>query len=150
MIEPEVAFAELKDVAQLAEDMLKYVCKAVLEELPDDMAFFAQRIEGAIERLEKLVSSDFVRMDYTDAIEILQNCGKEFNSLLNGVSIYLLSTNAILQKSTLVRQLSCKTTRKILKRSTCALTTTVKQLQQWMYLRRVSVKSSVVHSVKNA
>ncbi|AFS36790.1 asparagine--tRNA ligase [Alteromonas macleodii] len=79
MIEPEVAFAELKDVAQLAEDMLKYVCKAVLEELPDDMAFFAQRIKkDAIERLEKLVSSDFVRMDYTDAIEILQNCGKEF------------------------------------------------------------------------
>jgi len=79
MIEPEVAFAELKDVAQLAEDMLKYVCKAVLEELPDDMSFFAQRIKkDAIERLEKLVSSDFVRMDYTDAIEILQNCGKEF------------------------------------------------------------------------
>ncbi|MEE3131415.1 MAG: asparagine--tRNA ligase [Pseudomonadota bacterium] len=79
MIEPEVAFAELKDVAQLAEDMLKYVCKAVLEELPDDMAFFAQRIKkDAIERLEKLVSSDFVRMDYSDAIEILQNCGKEF------------------------------------------------------------------------
>ncbi|AFT94781.1 asparaginyl-tRNA ligase [Alteromonas macleodii str. 'Balearic Sea AD45'] len=79
MIEPEVAFSELKDVAQLAEDMLKYVCKAVLEELPDDMAFFAQRIKkDAIERLEKLVSSDFVRMDYTDAIEILQNCGKEF------------------------------------------------------------------------
>ena len=79
MIEPEVAFAELKDVAQLAEDMLKYVCRAVLEELPDDMAFFAQRIKkDAIERLEKLVSSDFVRMDYTDAIEILQNCGKEF------------------------------------------------------------------------
>ncbi|MCG7646177.1 asparagine--tRNA ligase [Alteromonas sp. Cnat3-28] len=79
MIEPEVAFAELKDVAQLAEDMLKYVCKAVLEELPADMAFFAQRIKkDAIERLEKLVSSDFVRMDYTDAIEILQNCGKEF------------------------------------------------------------------------
>ncbi len=79
MIEPEVAFAELKDVAQLAEDMLKYVCKAVLEELPDDMEFFAQRIKkDAIERLEKLVSSDFVRMDYTDAIEILQNCGKEF------------------------------------------------------------------------
>lgn len=79
MIEPEVAFAELKDVAQLAEDMLKYVCKAVLEELPDDMAFFAQRIKkDAIERLEKLVNSDFVRMDYTDAIEILKNCGKDF------------------------------------------------------------------------
>ncbi len=79
MIEPELAFGELKDVAQLAEDMLKYVCKAVLVELPDDMAFFAQRIKkDAVERLEKLVSSDFVRMNYTDAIEILQNCGKKF------------------------------------------------------------------------
>ncbi|MDM7859920.1 asparagine--tRNA ligase [Alteromonas sp. ASW11-36] len=79
MIEPEVAFADLSDIAQLAEDMLKYVCKAVLEELPDDMAFFAQRInKDAISRLEQLVDSEFVRMDYTDAIEILQNCGKTF------------------------------------------------------------------------
>ncbi len=79
MIEPEVAFADLSDVAQLAEDMLKYVCKAVLEELPDDMAFFAQRIKkDAIERLEKLVDSEFVRMDYTDAIEILKASGKDF------------------------------------------------------------------------
>ncbi|MBU2977442.1 asparagine--tRNA ligase [Alteromonas sp. C1M14] len=79
MIEPEVAFADLSDVAQLAEDMLKYVCKAVLEERADDMAFFAQRInKDVINRLEALVSSDFVRMDYTDAIEILQNSGKKF------------------------------------------------------------------------
>ena len=79
MIEPELAFAELADVAQLAEDMLKYVCKAVLEERADDMAFFAQRInKDAVDRLQKLVDSDFVRMDYTDAIDILQNSGKKF------------------------------------------------------------------------
>ncbi|MBD3585100.1 asparagine--tRNA ligase [Salinimonas sp. HHU 13199] len=79
MIEPEVAFAELADVAQLSEDMLKYVCKAVLEERADDMAFFEQRInKDVVSRLEKLVSSDFVRMDYTDAIDILQNSGKAF------------------------------------------------------------------------
>ena len=79
MIEPEVAFAELSDVAQLAEDMLKYVCKAVLEERADDMAFFAERIsKDAISRLEKLISTDFVRMDYTDAIDILKASGKEF------------------------------------------------------------------------
>ena len=79
MIEPEVAFAELKDVAQLAEDMLKYVFKAVLEERADDMAFFAQRInKEAISRLEKVIEQDFVRMDYTDAIDILKNSGKEF------------------------------------------------------------------------
>ena len=79
MIEPEVAFADLSDIAQLSEDMLKYVCKAVLEERADDMAFFAQRInKDAITRLEQLVSADFVRMDYTDAIEILKNSGKDF------------------------------------------------------------------------
>ncbi|MCC5825321.1 asparagine--tRNA ligase [Alkalimonas sp.] len=80
MIEPEVAFAELADVAQLAEDMLKYVFKAVLEERADDMAFFAERVDkDAVNRLQKMVDSSFVRMDYTDAIEILQNCGKTFN-----------------------------------------------------------------------
>ncbi|MCW8107870.1 asparagine--tRNA ligase [Alteromonas ponticola] len=79
MIEPEVAFADLSDVAQLAEDMLKYVCKAVLDERADDMAFFAQRInKDVIDRLEKLIHSDFVRMDYTDAIEILKASGKQF------------------------------------------------------------------------
>ncbi|KXI30632.1 asparagine--tRNA ligase [Paraglaciecola hydrolytica] len=79
MIEPEVAFADLADVAQLAEDMLKYVFKAVLTERADDMAFFAERIKpDAVTRLEQVISQDFVRMNYTDAIEILQNCGKKF------------------------------------------------------------------------
>jgi asparaginyl-tRNA synthetase len=79
MIEPEVAFADLEDVASLAENMLKYVCKAVLEERDDDMAFFASRIDKtAISRLEALVASDFVHMDYTDAIDILKASGKKF------------------------------------------------------------------------
>lgn len=79
MIEPEVAFADLADVAQLAEDMLKYVFKAVLTERADDMAFFAERIKSdAVTRLEQVIEQDFVRMNYTDAIEILQNCGKKF------------------------------------------------------------------------
>ncbi len=79
MIEPEVAFADLEDVAKLAEDMLKYVFKAVLAERADDMAFFAERIDKeAISRLEHVIANDFVHMDYTDAVEILQNCGKEF------------------------------------------------------------------------
>jgi len=80
MIEPEVAFAELKDVAQLAEDMLKYVFNAVLTERSDDMAFFAERVDDkAISRLQDIVNSSFVRMDYTDAVEILKSCGKKFD-----------------------------------------------------------------------
>ncbi|WP_062663150.1 asparagine--tRNA ligase [Grimontia celer] len=79
MVEPEVAFAELDDVAKLAEDMLKFVFKAVLEERRDDLEFFAQRIDKeAISRLEKFVDSDFAQVDYTDAIDILIKSGKKF------------------------------------------------------------------------
>ena len=73
MIEPEIAFADLKDDADLAEDFLKYLFRAVLEERPDDMAFFAQHIDKeCIKRLEAFVSSSFERMDYTDAIKHLE------------------------------------------------------------------------------
>ncbi|MCE9790060.1 asparagine--tRNA ligase [Shewanella indica] len=79
MVEPEVAFADLNDIAGLAEAMLKYAFKAVLEERMDDLQFFAQRVDkGVIERLENFVSSDFAQVDYTDAVEILKNCGKQF------------------------------------------------------------------------
>ncbi len=79
MVEPEVAFYDLNDNAALAERMLKYVFKAVLTERRDDMEFFAERVDkDAINRLEKFVSSDFAQVDYTDAIEILKNCGKKF------------------------------------------------------------------------
>ncbi|MEF1305890.1 asparagine--tRNA ligase, partial [Vibrio owensii] len=79
MVEPEVAFAELDDVAKLAEDMLKFVFKAVLAECRDDLEFFAQRIDKeAITRLEQFVSSDFAQVDYTDAIQILLDSGREF------------------------------------------------------------------------
>lgn len=81
MIEPEIAFADLSDAADLAEEMLRYVFKAVLEERADDMAFFQQRVDKTvIDRLTSVVESEFVRMDYTDAIEILQNCGKKFEN----------------------------------------------------------------------
>jgi asparaginyl-tRNA synthetase len=79
MVEPEVAFADLNDIAYLAEDMLKYCINAVLEERADDMAFFQQRVDkGVLDRLNHVVNNKFVHMDYTDAVEILQNCGKKF------------------------------------------------------------------------
>ncbi|WP_286232427.1 asparagine--tRNA ligase [Thalassotalea sediminis] len=81
MVEPEIAFANLADAATLAEEMLKYVFKALLEERADDMAFFQQRVDKTvIDRLNSVINKDFVRMDYTDAIEILQNCGKKFEN----------------------------------------------------------------------
>ncbi|MCL1090962.1 asparagine--tRNA ligase [Shewanella profunda] len=79
MVEPEVAFANLSDIAGLAEAMLKYAFNAVLTERMDDLQFFAQHVDKTvIERLQSFVSSDFAQVDYTDAVEILQKCGKTF------------------------------------------------------------------------
>jgi len=79
MIEPEIAFANLDDLADLAEDFLKYIFKAVLDECPEDMAFFEQRIEpSAIIRLKTLINAPFVRVDYAEAIEILKESGQKF------------------------------------------------------------------------
>lgn len=79
MVEPEIAFADLHQLADVSEEFLKYIFGTVLEECPDDMAFFAKRIEPqAIERLEKFIESDFVRIDYEEAIEILRASGKKF------------------------------------------------------------------------
>ncbi|MHC4809967.1 MAG: asparagine--tRNA ligase [Planctomycetota bacterium] len=73
MIEPEIAFADLAADADLAEDFLKYLFRAVLEERPDDMGFFRDRIDPTcIERLETLAESRFERMDYTEAIARLE------------------------------------------------------------------------------
>jgi asparaginyl-tRNA synthetase len=79
MIEPEIAFADLGDDATLAERLLKYVLRAVLEERPDDMAFFEERIEkGVIAKLQAIVDKPFVRMDYTEAIDILSKAKQKF------------------------------------------------------------------------
>lgn len=79
MMEPEVAFADLNDNAKLAEAMLKYVFKAVLNERADDMAFFAEHIDKqAISRLESFINKEFAQIDYTDAISILEKCDAKF------------------------------------------------------------------------
>ena len=89
MIEPEIAFADLADAADLAEEMLKYVFQAVLDERADDMAFFQQRVDKTVvDRLNSVINNDFVRLDYTDAITILENCGKKFeNKVAWGVDL---------------------------------------------------------------
>lgn len=79
MVEPELAFADLVDIADLSEEMLKYVFQAVLEERADDMAFFAQRIDKeAVSRLQNIIDNDFARINYSEAIEILENCKEKF------------------------------------------------------------------------
>lgn len=79
MIEPEVAFADLNDICDLSQNMLRYLCKAVLDECPDDMAFFNQFVApGTIERLEHIAETNFEVMSYTAAIKILEQSGTKF------------------------------------------------------------------------
>jgi asparaginyl-tRNA synthetase len=79
MIEPEMAFADLNDDADLAEDFLKSIVTDLLNERADDMAFFDERVQpGVVERLEELVKSPFERMEYTEAIRRLQDAKKKF------------------------------------------------------------------------
>lgn len=79
MVEPELAFADLNDLANLAEAFLKSVFQDVLARCGDDLAFFAEHVEPTVvNRLQALVDQPFVRMDYGDAIEILQASGQKF------------------------------------------------------------------------
>ena len=79
MIEPEIAFASLADNATLAEALLKHILRTVLSERQDDMAFFEERIEkGVIAKLQGIVDSDFERMDYADAIRVLEQAKQKF------------------------------------------------------------------------
>ncbi|HET6284606.1 MAG TPA: asparagine--tRNA ligase [Polyangia bacterium] len=82
MIEPEIAFADLAANADLAEDFLKYIFKTLLAERPDDMKFFADRIDkDNIARVERFVTASFERMTYTDAVAALEKAaraGKSF------------------------------------------------------------------------
>ena len=80
MVEPEMAFADLEDDAALAEDMLKYIIKYVLDNAPEEMEFFNKFVDkGLIERLQGVVNSDFARVTYTEAVELLEKSGQAFD-----------------------------------------------------------------------
>jgi asparaginyl-tRNA synthetase len=79
MVEPEMAFYELTDNMDLAEAFLKRICKDVLDHCPDDMKFFAERIEPtAITTLQGIVETPFVRLSYTEAVDVLTKSGQAF------------------------------------------------------------------------
>ncbi len=78
-VEPEVAFAKLPDIIKIAESMIKYIIKAVLDECPDEIAFFENAFEkGLRAKLQSVVDSDFAVLDYADAIDILKKSGQTF------------------------------------------------------------------------
>ena len=81
MIEPEMAFADLRDDMILAESMIKYIIRYVMDHAPEEMEFFNQFVDkGLIERLKHVVSSDFAHVTYTEAIEILQKADAKFEN----------------------------------------------------------------------
>ncbi len=78
-IEPEVCFADIDDIIEIAEDFIKYIIGNVMENCPDELEFFNQWVEkGLIDKLNHVRKIDFVKLNYTDAIEILKSCGKDF------------------------------------------------------------------------
>ncbi len=78
-VEPEVAFAELPDIIEIAEDMIKHIINTVLEKCPQELKFFDNHFEkGLIEKLQSVVSNNFAIMTYTEAIEVLKNSGRDF------------------------------------------------------------------------
>ena len=79
MIEPEIAFADLEDDIELAESMLKYVIRYVLENCPEEMNFFNSFVDkGLLDRLNHVMNSDFGRITYTEAIKLLEPHNAEF------------------------------------------------------------------------
>lgn len=79
MIEPEIAFAELSDDMDLAEEMIQYVVSYVMEQLPEEMEFFGKFVDkGLLSRLDNLVHSKFARITYTEAVEILKKNNDQF------------------------------------------------------------------------
>ena len=79
MVEPEMAFADLEDNMEIAEEMLKYIISFVLENAPEEMAFFNEFIDkGLLKRLENIVASDFERVTYTEAITLLKKVKDKF------------------------------------------------------------------------
>ncbi len=81
MMEPEMAFADLQDLMDNEEALLKYIIKYVLDNAPEEMKFFDSFVEkGLIARLQHIVDSDFARVTYTEAVDMLQKCGAKFEN----------------------------------------------------------------------
>lgn len=130
--------------------MLKYVFKAVLEERPDDMKFFAERVDSdAVARLERFVSADFAQVDYTDAVAILEKCGEKFeNPVYWGVDTASEHERYLAEKH-FKAPVVVKNYPKDIKAFYMRLNEDGKTVAAMDVPRRASVKSSVALSVKS-
>ena len=151
MMEPEIAFADLNDMMNLAEDMMKYVLSYVMEHCPKEMAFFNQFIDkGLIERLQHIVNSDFVRLPYTEAVKLLEEHKDEFEyPVYWGCDLQTEHERYLTEQLLRSRSLS-PTTRRRSRPSTCASTTTTRPLRRPTCWCRASARSSAAASVRSA
>ncbi|MGE5653232.1 MAG: asparagine--tRNA ligase [Bacillota bacterium] len=79
MLEPEIAFADLQDNMEIIEDMVRYVLRYVVENCPEEMAFFSEFVDkDLMTRLQSVIESDFGRVSYTEAVDLLKKCGHKF------------------------------------------------------------------------
>ena len=151
MIEPEIAFADLADDADLAEDFLKYIFRAVLDERADDMAFFDERIEKDVDRaLRGIVDAQFERMDYTDAIEILEKSRQKFEFPVKwGIDLQSEHERYLTEKHVGRPGGRDELPEGRSRRSTCASTTTARRSPRWTCSRPASARSSAAASARS-
>ena len=96
MIEPEIAFADLEDNMILAEQMIKYIINYVMEHAQEELQFFNKFVDkGLLERLNHVVSSDFGRVTYTEAVKLLEEHNDEFEYKVSWELIFRQSMNVI-------------------------------------------------------
>lgn len=96
MIEPEIAFADLEDDMILAEQMIKYIINYVMENAQEELQFFNKFVDkGLLERLNHVVSSDFGRVTYTEAVKLLEEHNDEFEYKVSWESIFRQNMNVI-------------------------------------------------------
>ncbi len=128
MIEPEMAFADLNTYLETAEAMTRYVIRYLLDNCPDELAFFNQFFDkGLIERLELVASSDFARVTYTDAIELLKKNNDNFQYKVEGYRS-ADRARALPHRADLQKARVSPTTPRTSRHSICASTRTARPL----------------------
>ena len=150
MIEPEMAFADLQDDADLAEDYLRYHFKHVLENCEDDLAFFNKWVEkGILDRLTALADAEFARITYTEAIALLEKSKESFEFPVHWGSDLQAEPRAIsYRKGFQPARDRHRLSRKKSSPSTCARTMMARPSPRWMCYCHTSAKSSAVASAK--
>ena len=94
MVEPEMAFTDLNGYMDTAEDMIKYIIRYVMEQYPQEMDFFNQFVDkGLRERLEHVASSDFGRVSYTEAVDLLKKSGEKFDYPVEDIKAFYMRLN---------------------------------------------------------